>query len=219
MPPKNTHQKNIVKQKLKQNPSDTFPAKSRAAAPNQSRIHMEKQQNRSFVKINEEEILKSPTVEVITISDSTQNSSLKIYTSDNKYDFMMTSPNNPEIPPNFTSTISTTKIDKLVTKIQKLKTTPTLTTSPIPNKAIPDGISTTKKQQPSGANTCRKSNDIIPTSSSETTTENAQAKEDKPKEVQNNEQNEEHFTATASSGKSSTSDIKPDDFYEEECHE
>ena len=77
MPPKNTQQENIVKRKLKQKPSDTFLAKSRAAALNQSRIHMEKQQNRSFKKINEEEILKSPTVEVITISDSTQNSPLK----------------------------------------------------------------------------------------------------------------------------------------------
>ena len=153
MPPKNTQQTNTVKRKPKQNASDTFLAKSRAAPLNQSRIHMEKQQNRFFIKINEEEILKSPTVEVITISDSTQNSPLKIYTSDNKYDFIITSPNSPEVPSNFTSTISTPKIDKVVTKLQKLKTTPTLTTSPIPNKAIPDGISTTKKQEPSGTNT------------------------------------------------------------------
>ena len=94
---------------------------------------------------------------------------------------MLTSPNSPEIPSNLTSTISTPKIDKVVTKIQKLKTTLTLTTSNIPNKAIPDGISTTKNQEPSGANTFRKSNDIIPTSSSKTTTENVQVKEDKPK--------------------------------------
>ena len=169
---------------------------------------MEKQQNTSFIKIKEEEILKSPTFEVITISDSTQNSPLKIYTSDNKYDFMITSPNSPEIPSNFTSIISTPKIDKVVTKIQKLKTTPTLTTSPIPNKAISDGISTTKKQEPSGTNTLRKtSNDIIPTSSSKSTTQNVQVKEDKPKEVQNNKQNEANFAATASPGKSSISDI------------
>ena len=219
MPPKNTQQKNTEKRKVKQNPSDTFLAKSRAAALNQSRIHMEKQQNRSFIKTNEEEILKSPTVEVITISDSTQNSPLKIYTSDNKYDFMITSQNNPEIPSNFISSISTPNIDKAVTKIQKLKTTPTLTTSLIPNKAIPDGIPTTKKQEPSGTNTSQNSNDIIPTSCSKTTTENVQAKEDKSKEVQNNERNEEHFEASASSGKSSISDTKPGEFYEEEFHE
>ena len=132
---------------------------------------------------------------------------------------MITSPNSPEIPSNFTSTISTPKIDKVVTKIQKLKRTPTLTTTPIPNKAIPDGISLTKKQEPSGTNTFKKSNDIIPTSCSKTTTENVQVKADKPKEVQNNEQNEEHFAATASPGKSSISDIKPGDFYEEEFFE
>ena len=180
---------------------------------------MEKKQNRSFIKINEEEILKSPTVEVITISDSTQNSPLKIDTSDNKYNFMVTSPNSPEVQSNFTSTISIPKIDKVVTKIQKLKTTPTLTKFPIPSKAIPDGISTIKKQEPSGTNTFKKSNDLIPTSSIKTRTENVQVKEDKPKEVQNNEQNEEHFAATAFPGKSSISDFKPGDLYEEEFHE
>ena len=106
-----------------------------------------------------------------------------------------------------------------MTKIQKLKTTPTLTTSPIPSKAIPDGISTTKRQETSGKNTFKKSNDLIPTSSSKTTTQNVQVKEDKPKEVQNNEQNEEHFAATASQGKGSISDIKPGDFYDEKFHE
>ena len=65
----------------------------------------------------------------------------------------------------------------------------------------------------------KKSNDLIPTSSSKTTTEIVQVKEDKPKEVQNNEQNEEHFAATASPGKGYISDIKPGDFYDEEFHE
>ena len=83
MPSKNTQQKKPIKRKLKQNPSDTFLAKSRAAALNQSRIHMEKQLNGSFIIINEEEILKSPIVEVITISDSTKDP--KAGTKWNKY--------------------------------------------------------------------------------------------------------------------------------------
>ena len=55
MPQKDTHQKNAGKRKGKQNPNDTFLAKSRAAALQQSKIHMEKQQNRSFIKIDEKE--------------------------------------------------------------------------------------------------------------------------------------------------------------------
>ena len=50
MPPKNTQQKNAEKRRHKQNSSETFLAKSTTAALNQSRIHMEKQQNRSFIK-------------------------------------------------------------------------------------------------------------------------------------------------------------------------
>ena len=147
MPQKDTHQKNAGKRKGKQNPNDTFLAKSRAAALQQSKIHMERQQNRSFIKIDEKELLKSPTIEVIThevitVSDSTQNSPIKVFTSDNKYDFMIRSPNSPEIPPKFVSTISTPKIDKAVQKIHKLKSTPTLSSSPILNIAIPDGITT-----------------------------------------------------------------------------
>ena len=99
---------------------------------------MEKQQNRSFIKINEKEMLKSPKIEVITLSDSTQTSPIKVYTSDNKYDFMITSLSSPKIPSNFTSTISTPQIDKIVKKIHKIKSTPTLSNSPILNIANPD---------------------------------------------------------------------------------
>ena len=77
MPQKDTHQKNAGKRKGKQNPKDTFLAKSRAAALQQSKIHIESQQNRSFIKIDEKELLKSPTAEVITLSDSTRNSPIK----------------------------------------------------------------------------------------------------------------------------------------------
>ena len=48
--------------------------------------------------------------------------------------------------------------------------------------------------------------------------ENDQTKPEEPKEVEN-ERNEEHYVASTSPGKSSISDIKPDDFYEEELHE
>ena len=87
------------KRKDKPSTSDTFRTKSRAAAFHQSKLHMEKQ-NRSFIKVNEQELLKSPSIECITISDSTENSPIKVFTSDNKYDFMITSPDSPEIPPN-----------------------------------------------------------------------------------------------------------------------
>ena len=55
MPQKDTHQKNAGKNAGKQNPNDTFLAKSQAAAHQQSKIQMERQQNRSFIKIDEKE--------------------------------------------------------------------------------------------------------------------------------------------------------------------
>ena len=77
---------------------ETFLSKSRAAVLQQRKLHMEKQ-NKSFIRIDEKELTKSLTVEVITLtSDSTQSSPLKIYTSEAKFDFMVTSPNSPGLP-------------------------------------------------------------------------------------------------------------------------
>ena len=92
MPQKDTHQKNAGKRKGKRNPNDTFLAKSRAAALQQSQIHMEKQQNRSFIKIDAEELLKSPTVEINTLSDSTQSSPIKIHVRQTSWSRRQTSP-------------------------------------------------------------------------------------------------------------------------------
>ena len=140
---------------------------------------MERQQNRSFIKIDEKELLKSPTVEVITLSDSTQNSPIKVFTSDNKNDFMVTSPNSPKIPPKFVSTISTSKIDKAVQKIHELKSTPTLSSSPILNIAILDGITTQENQEQCGSKETEKANEIASTSNAKIQNENDQTK---PKE-------------------------------------
>ena len=138
MPQKNTQNRNRDRKEI-QNPNETFRTESREAALQQSTLHMEKQQNRSFIKINEDEIVKSPTIECITLSDSTQNSPIKVYTSSNQYDFMITSPDSPELPTNYTSKISTPKIDKVVEKIHKIKSSPALSSSPILNAAIPSG--------------------------------------------------------------------------------
>ena len=215
---KETHQKNDGKRKGKQNPNDTFLAKSRAAALQQSKIHMERQQNRSFIKIDEKDLLKSPTIEVITLSESTQNSPIKVFTSDNKFDFMITSPNSLEIRPKFVSTISKPKIDKAVQKIHKLKPTPTLNSSPILNIAIPDRITTQENQEQCGVKHTEKTNDMASTAKVENQSENDQTKPEEPKEVEE-EGNEEQYIASTSTGKSSISDIKREDFYEEELHE
>ena len=125
MPRKEQKQADQGKRKHQAKPNESFLTKSRAAALQQIRIHMEKEQNQSFIRINEDELTKSPTIEVITLtSDSTQSSPLKVYTSNNKFEFIVTSPNSPDIPP-FRSKISTPKIDKAVKKIQQLHTTPT----------------------------------------------------------------------------------------------
>ena len=205
MPQKDTHKKNAGKRKGKQNPNDTFLAKSRAAALQQSKIHMERQQNRSFIKTDEKEMLKSPTIEVITLSDSTQKSPLKVFTSDNKYDFLITSPNRFEIPTKFVSTIWTPKLDKAVQKIQKLNSTPTLSSSPILNIAIPDGITT---QEQWGSKVTDKTNEMASTPNAKIQNENEQNKPEVPKEVEN-ERNEEHYVASTSPGKCSISNIKP----------
>ena len=162
---KETKPRDAGKRRVKQNSNDTFLAKSRAAALQQSKLHFEKQQNRSIIQINKEEIIKSPTFEVTTLSDSTQNSPIKVYTSNNKYDFMITSPNSPDIPTNFTSTISTPKIDKVVKKIQKFNGTPVSSTSPIENNAVPYGIIHTEQTTSNNTKTSDSATDIALTSS------------------------------------------------------
>ena len=162
-------------------------------------------------------MLKLPTVEVITLSDSTRSSPIKVLTSDNKYDFMVTLPNSPEIPPNIVSTISTPKIDKAVQKIHKLKSTPTLSSSPILNIAIPDGITTQENREQCGSEKTENANELASTSNAKTQNENEQTRSEEYKEAEN-DRNEEHYKAATSPGKSSISDIKPDDFYEEELN-
>ena len=138
-----------------------------------------------FIKIDEKEFLNSPTVEVIKLSDSTQNSPINIstqnspITSDNKYDLMVTLPNSPEIPPKFVSTISTPKIDKAVQKIHKQKSTPTLSSSPILNIAILDGITTQENQEQCGSKDTEKANEMASTSNVKIQNENDKTK---PKE-------------------------------------
>ena len=131
---------------------------------------------------------------------------------------MITSPNSPEIHPKFVSMVSTPKIDKPVQKIHKLKPTQTLSSSPILNIAIPDGIITPENQEQCGSKDTEKTNDMTSTANVEMQSENDQTKPEKPKEVED-ERNEEHYVASTSPGKSSISDIKPDDFYEEDLHE
>ena len=92
MPQKETKSKDAGKRRIKQNSNHTFLAKSREAALQQSKVHMEKQKNRSFFQINEEEMSKSPRIEVITQSDSTQNSPIKVFTSNKKFDIHQTQP-------------------------------------------------------------------------------------------------------------------------------
>ena len=211
MPQKNTQHKN-TNRKDKQNPNETFRTKSRAAALQQSKLHMEKQQNRSFLKINESELTKSPTIECITISDSTQDSPIKVYTSNNPHDFMITSPSSPEIKTNYTFKISTPKIDKVVEKIHRIKNSPTLTSSPILNVAIPSGSKTNKEKQIETEQT----KDTIETTTKTDNQQPAKCEQEKP--ITPNE-NEEHYIANASPAKSSISDIKPGDFFDEEFHE
>ena len=227
MPHKETPMKNTVKRKEKPNSNDTFRIKSRTAALQQSKLHVEKQ-NRSFIKVDEQELLKSPTIECITISDSTENSPIKVFTSDNRYDFMITSPDSPEIPPKFESRISTPNVDKAVEKIQKLNASPTFSSSPILNITTPHGgISEKEKQSSSKAVT----NAVEVSTKNKTTKlkDTAPAPENNPKDneqakpttetISVNEHSEEHYIATPSPAKSSISDIKPSDFYNEDLHE
>ena len=100
------------KRKQFQKPNEIYLSKSRAAALQQTKLHMEKQsqQNITFIRVDEKELTMSPTVYAIFLSsESTQSSPLKVYRSENKFDFVVTSPNSPEIPTACTSKISTPK--------------------------------------------------------------------------------------------------------------
>ena len=211
MPQKEQKQVDQGKRKHQAKPNESFLTKSRAAALQQTKIYMEKEQNRSFIRSNEDELAKSPTIEVITLSsDSTQGSPSKVYTSNNKSDFMVTSPDSPDIPP-FQSKISTPKIDKAVKKIQHLHTTPTSSNSPIEYQTTPSGETERKECAPISI---KQGQDIQTASTSETSTKQ-QAVEDKPKPTKDHDNNEEHQMGIQSPGKSSISDIKQSDFYEE----
>ena len=149
-----TKTKDSGKRKYKQSPNEIFLSKLRAASLQQSKLHMEKHQKRFFIRINEKKIIKSPSIEVIILtSDSTQNSPLKVYTSDNKYDFMVTSPNSPDIPTTFTSKISTPKIDKAVKKTQQINATPMTSNSAIENNAVPYGATQREETSPKNLKT------------------------------------------------------------------
>ena len=96
---KETRPKSNGRRKQKQKPNESFLPILRAVALQQTKLHMEKEQNRSFNRIDEKELIKSTTIEVITLtSESTQSSALNVYTSDNKFDFMVISPNSPDTP-------------------------------------------------------------------------------------------------------------------------
>ena len=216
-PQKQTKSENAGKRRVKQNSNDTFLAKSKALQ--QSKLHMEKQKNRSFIRINKEEMIKSPTIEVITLSDSTQTSPIKVFTSNNKYDFMITSPESPDIPTNFTSTISTPKIGKAVKMIQKLKANPISSNSPIGNNGLQYGITKIEQATANNTKTSESATDIAQKSSPKAETSKKQSMEDEPKGAQDHDPNEEHFAASTSPWKSSISDIKQADFYDEEFHD
>ena len=78
---------------------------------------------------------------------SIQGSPLKVYTSNNKFDFMVISPDSPDIPP-FQSRISTPKIDKTIKKIQQLNATPSSSNSPIVYNRAPRGETKVKECEP-----------------------------------------------------------------------
>ena len=98
------------------------------------------------------------------------------------------------------STISTPKIDKAVQKIHKLKSTPTLSSSPILNIAIPDGTTTKEKKEQSGSKKTEKANELASTSNAKTQNENEQTRSKEYKEAEN-DRNEEHYIAATSRGR------------------
>ena len=145
---------------------------------------------------------------------SNQSSSLKINTSNNKIDCMVTSPDSPDIP-TYTSKLSTPKLDKAVEKIQKLKSIPQQIPSPIDPKTIPRGTQTTTSTL--------NENDPKLSTQLQHTAEQQQLQPiigpQLPNNPRRNECNEEHNVFTTCSGKSSISEIKPIDFNDEELYE
>ena len=114
---------------------------------------------------------------------------------------MITSPENPDVPTKFTSTISTPKIDKAVNKIQKMNPTSMSSKSPIENNALPYGITQNKQAKANNTKTSDSTTDIAQTSSPKAKTSKKQSIEDEPKETQDHDPNEEHFAASTSPGK------------------
>ena len=130
--PKRKKTKGFRKTRIQKKPKWNVPSKVesiRTAAINTPHGETTEQ---ALIRISKEGIIKSPTIEVSTLtSGSTQNSPPKVNTSDNKNNFMVTSPNSPHIPTTFSSKISPPKIDKAVKKIQQLNATPKTSNSPI----------------------------------------------------------------------------------------
>ena len=163
---------------------------------------MEKQ-NRSFIRIDEKEITKSPTVEVNTLtSDSTQGRLLKVYTSDNKFVFMVTSPDSPDIPVTFTSKNTSPKIDKAVKKIQTLNAILMPTKSPINFETTPCGTASIQSTPPESIPADNTPNENTPKLTLQTSSKQQLTAEGAPIIPQELERNEEHYNATASPGKS-----------------
>ena len=166
---------------------------------------MEKQaqQNRSFVRIDEEELTKSPKLELITLtSGSTKGSPLKVYPSDNKFDFMATFPDSPDIPKNFTSKISTPKLDKAEIKIQKLNATPKTIKSPIQPKAIPSGTTTIESNSTKIILVQIISSETVPVRNTKLEIQDQMTTETQQQNVAHeHERNKEHYTPITSPGK------------------
>ena len=164
-------------------------------------------QNRSFLQSAEIEKTKSPTIEAITLTwDSTQSSPLKVYNSSKKYDFIITSPDSPEIPTTFSSKLSSPKVEKAVEKIQRLKSTPKLikNTLPLEPKTLRHGTGNLQS-------TPFENNQEPSTSNSNNDRQKQSLPSNEPqqqRETSEDEMNEEHYVPTASPGKSSISNIK-----------
>ena len=87
--------------------------------------------------------------------------------------------------------------------------------SPIENNKIPYGSTHIEQTAPNSVKTSEISTDNIQATNPNAETNKKQNKENKPTESQEHDPDEEHFTASASPRKSSISDIKPNDFYDE----
>ena len=91
--------------------------------------------------------------------------------------------------------------------------------SPIENNAIPYGSTHIEKTPPNSDKTSETSTDNLQATNPNAETNKKHNKEDKPTEPQEHVPNEEHLLAAASTAKSSISDIKPSDFYDEKLQD